>query len=585
MEHTFKRANNIALKLIIAIAILFSVFIISSSVAKAGTYNSYTYHIRNNISNVSGNLWTKWYAYTDGSTGGSLDTAYSFAQNGWGQRDPISDYGCDFSFGADGYNQADTWVSGNFYNGTPYLYVDFSGLSRTGYHISSFSDGSGAMQTLGSSRSVFYDSGMYKGNWAGHMDGSTGIRESGSTTTLTINWSPNPYTQTIKVYLQNADGTWGNPIVKTATAYYDSRYQPSYSNPNTAIYKTPTMPAAYTVNGERTTSIYFYRQTYTQTVNYYIEDASGVTYDNGTKTGSTTWTKVTKTDNLRYGQTMYPYTGSTTKYAIPEGHSLDTSKSSSVNSYNVTGAKTLNYYYKCNEYPVVIQDMILEGAFGSEEWKYKPEDTDGIDRHYEINALYGATLKGTYKGTETTDYKRPFMNNSKSFNTLLFKSSTDIVVKATTVKSDNTAYRYFEHSIDIDANIFNPEDNSNIFRRGDPAKLEIYTYGYIDTIVIEFAEKLSECDDNLNKTVTLSPTYTEHKYISEFNIPFGLEIEDNKEYICKVTGLSGDTPVYSSPTLIINGSSWKITEQRDGIAYTDTANYAQIFRDVLLHQS
>ncbi len=180
--------------LVLVTFIIMLVFLTSSSnVAYALNIRDATFYIDINQEGASGSYRITWYdSYDDGAnqySGGTAEKAWQYV-NYNGDRTVSS----VFNFGPQGDNISSTYVSGNFVDDTPFLYIEITN-APAGKKIKGVRDDNGYMATYQPSKtSIFVDCGIYQGDWQNDQnEGRTPtMRNDNDIYTITIVWEDDP---------------------------------------------------------------------------------------------------------------------------------------------------------------------------------------------------------------------------------------------------------------------------------------------------------------------------------------------------------------------------------------------------------
>ncbi len=265
-----------------------------------------------------GDLWgynitplTEWHGMADNDdasygANGSAETAY-WRSGSHTHRLANPGLGCGFEYGPE--NSLSTWVSGDFYNGTPYLWVNFDNYEYIGNYklVGIYDRDSGNEKTPSFSprtSAFMVDVGMYGGDWK--SNGYAYPRNNGTTIYLDVYWDKIASNQTVNIYLQDANGDYKFAKTVTKSVSVGTNYNPyelysSYiTGTNAAIYNNPYSTTNYwqhtVTESDWSKNIYIPRKQYTQTVNYIVEDASAISYTDNGQEGTIKTTTVSETE-------------------------------------------------------------------------------------------------------------------------------------------------------------------------------------------------------------------------------------------------------------------------------------------------
>lgn len=255
------------------------------------------------------------------------------------------------------------------------------------------------------------------------------------TVTLTAQWELNSYPQIVYVRYQNADGSWDSysPVINTNYNYGSTV---SWSRAADSVYKAASI--SYMVTGANTKYVSVYRNGYTQTINYYTYDASGV-YNSATHNfrylGSKPW-------SLLYGSTFNAYSHRAEWGNIAGYHYWNIND----NSWTVTGKRETNSHYYPNTYRLNVD---LNKGGGSST----PSGTSGdFDMEYGTYINLGTpTMTGyTFGGWSITEHNSTdhslsantfTMGYNKSYPNQSYTSDSTVKIKAKwNVNSYNLIY-------------------------------------------------------------------------------------------------------------------------------------------------
>lgn len=164
----------------------------------------------------------------------------------------------------------------------------------------------------------------------------------------------NTYTMTLNHYKYNVStGKYDSKPFKTETVSkkYGTKYTPAYTTAPTGYSaKTRDCNSGWTVTGDKTFSLYYYPNSYTQTINFYKHTASG------TYTGPTYKNELlgSKTYSALYG-TTFNVSNNKAAWGNVEGcHWWKIDKYNNTYSWTVEKAVSLNSYYYPNTYRLII---------------------------------------------------------------------------------------------------------------------------------------------------------------------------------------------------------------------------------------
>lgn len=252
------------------------------------------------------------------------------------------------------------------------------------------------------------------------------INSSKTTDTFTFyaQWKINSYLQQVYVRYQNSDGSWGSysPVINKN---YDHGSTVNWSRSADSAYAAASI--SYKVTSANTKYVSVYRNSYTQTINYYYNKASG-TYNSPTHTktllGSKSW-------NQLYGTTFNAKSyksawGNVTGY---HWRSIDSE------SWTVKGTASTNSYYSANKYRLNVD---LNKGSGSSA----PSGTSGnFDMEYGTYINLGTpTMTGyTFGGWSITEHNSTdhslsantfTMGYNKSYPNQSYTSDSTVKIKA-----------------------------------------------------------------------------------------------------------------------------------------------------------
>lgn len=248
-----------------------------------------------------------------------------------------------------------------------------TGFTRTGYSLTGYA------VVRASDNAIFCGSKGWQSDygwahpeeWTMYSVGSKWIMDnawinsSKTTDTFTFyaQWIPN-YTMTSyhKKYNPNT-GNWEHFATTTENALYGSVYAPPYSKTPTGYYNhSRDWNGGWNVSGNGTFAVYYYPNTYTQTINYYTYNASGP-YNGATHTwnllGSKNW-------SLLYTTTFDAYAQRTAWGNVAGYHWWSINN----NSWVVSGAGATNSHYYPNAYRLTVDINGGSGTNGNFDMEY-----------------------------------------------------------------------------------------------------------------------------------------------------------------------------------------------------------------------
>ena len=164
----------------------------------------------------------------------------------------------------------------------------------------------------------------------------------------------NTYTMTLNHYKYNVStGKYDSKPFKTETVSkkYGTKYTPAYTTAPTGYSaKSRDCNSGWTVTGDKTFSLYYYPNSYTQTINFYKHTASG------TYTGPTYKNELlgSKTYSALYGTTFNASNNKAAWGNVEGCHWWKIDKYNNTYSWTVEKAVSLNSYYYPNTYRLII---------------------------------------------------------------------------------------------------------------------------------------------------------------------------------------------------------------------------------------
>ena len=162
----------------------------------------------------------------------------------------------------------------------------------------------------------------------------------------------NTYTMTLNHYKYNVStGKYDDWKSETAKAKYGTKYTPAYTTAPTGYFaKSRDCDSGWTVTGDKTFSLYYYPNSYTQTINFYKYTASG------TYTGPTYKNELlgSKTYSALYGTTFNASNNKAAWGNVEGYHWWKIDKYNNTYSWTVEKAVSLNSYYYPNTYRLII---------------------------------------------------------------------------------------------------------------------------------------------------------------------------------------------------------------------------------------
>ena len=164
----------------------------------------------------------------------------------------------------------------------------------------------------------------------------------------------NTYTMTLNHYKYNVStGKYDSKPFKTETVSkkYGTKYTPAYTTAPTGYFaKSRDCDSGWTVTGDKTFSLYYYPNSYTQTINFYKHTASG------TYTGPTYKNELlgSKTYSALYGTTFNASNNKAAWGNVEGCHWWKIDKYNNTYSWTVEKAVSLNSYYYPNTYRLII---------------------------------------------------------------------------------------------------------------------------------------------------------------------------------------------------------------------------------------
>ena len=164
----------------------------------------------------------------------------------------------------------------------------------------------------------------------------------------------NTYTMTLNHYKYNVStGKYDSKPFKTETVSkkYGTKYTPAYTTAPTGYsQRSRDCNSGWTVTGDKTFSLYYYPNSYTQTINFYKHTASG------TYTGPTYKNELlgSKTYSALYGTTFNASNNKAAWGNVEGCHWWKIDKYNNTYSWTVEKAVSLNSYYYPNTYRLII---------------------------------------------------------------------------------------------------------------------------------------------------------------------------------------------------------------------------------------
>ena len=186
-------------------------------------------------------------------------------------------------------------------------------------------------------------------------------------------WQIQSYTQTVRYRYENADGSFGSYTTVNETKNYGTTYSWStanISNFDSTIYQSNSI-SSYTVTGEQSTDINIYRNTFTCTKRYRLQNADGTfpsTYD----TSEGTITGVKYGASCSYTKTITDYRGSSTAANGASGTG---------SSNNVTSNRNIDIDFYRNTYTLTVTaGTNTSSATGSGTYRWGQTVTVGVTK-------------------------------------------------------------------------------------------------------------------------------------------------------------------------------------------------------------
>ena len=204
--------------------------------------------------------------------------------------------------------------------------------------------------------SYFYINTSHAGSYTGSYNFTISNGDYKSYTVNHFNYyiARNTYTMTLNHYKYNVStGKYDSKPFKTETVSkkYGTKYTPAYTTAPTGYSaKTRDCNSGWTVTGNKTFSLYYYPNSYTQTINFYKHTASG-TYTGPTYTDSLLGSK---TYSALYGTTFNASNNKAAWGNVEGCHWWKIDKYNNTYSWTVEKAVSLNSYYYPNTYRLII---------------------------------------------------------------------------------------------------------------------------------------------------------------------------------------------------------------------------------------
>ena len=240
--------------------------------------------------------------------------------------------------------------------------------------------------------SYFYIDTSHKGSWtdAYNFTISNGDYTEYEVTHFNYYIARNTYTMTLNHYKYNVStGKYDDKPFKTETVSkkYGTTYTPAYTTAPTGYFtKSRDCDSGWTVTGNKTFSLYYYPNSYTQTINFYKHTASG-TYTGPTYTDSLLGTK---TYSALYSATFNAYSNKAAWGNVAGCHWWKIDKYNNTYSWTVEKAVSLNSYYYPNTYRLIID--LNNGT----DWNASGSTNAGYNMEYGTSISLAAPTRDGY---------------------------------------------------------------------------------------------------------------------------------------------------------------------------------------------
>ena len=204
--------------------------------------------------------------------------------------------------------------------------------------------------------SYFYINTSHAGSYTGSYNFTISNGDFNSYTVNHFNYyiARKEFTMTLNHYKYNVStGKYDSKPFKTETVRkkYGTAYTPAYTTAPTGYSKkSRDCNSGWTVTGDKTFSLYYYPNSYTQTINFYKHTASG------TYTGPTYKNELlgSKTYSALYGTTFNASNNKAAWGNVEGCHWWKIDKYNNTYSWTVEKAVSLNSYYYPNTYRLII---------------------------------------------------------------------------------------------------------------------------------------------------------------------------------------------------------------------------------------
>ena len=226
--------------------------------------------------------------------------------------------------------------------------------------------------------SYFYIDTSHAGSYTGSYDFTISNGDFNSYTVNHFNYyiARKEFTMTLNHYKYNVStGKYDSKPFETETVSkkYGTKYTPAYTTAPTGYsQKSRDCNSGWTVTGDKTFSLYYYPNSYTQTINFYKHTASG------TYTGPTYKNELlgSKTYSALYGTTFNASNNNAAWGNVEGCHWWKIDKYNNTYSWTVEKAVSLNSYYYPNTYRLIID---LNNGTG---WNASGSTNAGYDMEY-----------------------------------------------------------------------------------------------------------------------------------------------------------------------------------------------------------
>ena len=270
-----------------------------------------------------------------------------------------------------------------------------SAPSRTGYNFLGWCMGTSSSSNITTTSGVDTCGNSSTNQFTAGQSFGIDATRSPDTYHMYAMWQIQSYTQTVRYRYENVDGSFGNYTTVTESKNYGTTY--SWSTANITNFDSTTYQSnsitSYTVTGEQSTDINIYRNTFTCTKRYRLQNADGTfpsTYD----TSEGTITGVKYGASCSYTKTITDYRGSSTAANGAQG---------TASSSNVTSDRNIDIDFYRNTYTLTVTaGTNTSSATGGGTYRWGQTVAVGVTKATDITCTSYATPTWSQSGTAGT---------------------------------------------------------------------------------------------------------------------------------------------------------------------------------------